>query len=174
MSDGARRRSLEDDVQMNMTPMIDVTFQLLIFFIITLKFKTLESKLHSYLPEDMGLNRTPRPIPELSFELKLRQSRSGSRELLQRDTELFIAGESMGVASSPAALASVLERVDRFQKVLDSEGKIKLDVGRAVPHHVVVSVMSALIEGGHRKLIFTGMKPKTVAQLEKELRQSSR
>ncbi len=38
----------------DMTPMIDVTFLLLIFFMCTLKFKTLEGKLSAFLPKDFG------------------------------------------------------------------------------------------------------------------------
>ncbi len=40
----------------NMTPMIDVIFQLLIFFMCSTKFRVLEGKLSSYLPKDKGLN----------------------------------------------------------------------------------------------------------------------
>ncbi|HKX34846.1 MAG TPA: biopolymer transporter ExbD [Actinomycetota bacterium] len=44
--------------QLEMTPMIDVTFLLLIFFICTIKFKTLEGKLAAFLPKDVGVNKT--------------------------------------------------------------------------------------------------------------------
>jgi len=43
--------------ELEMTPMIDVTFLLLIFFMCTLKFKTLEGKLAAYLPKDVGVNQ---------------------------------------------------------------------------------------------------------------------
>ena len=42
--------------ELEMTPMIDVTFLLLIFFMCTLKFKVLEGKLGPYLPKDVGVN----------------------------------------------------------------------------------------------------------------------
>lgn len=42
----------------NMTPMIDVIFQLLIFFMCATKFRILEGKLTSYLPKDKGLMNT--------------------------------------------------------------------------------------------------------------------
>jgi biopolymer transport protein ExbD len=45
-----------DPVEMDMTPMIDVTFQLIIFFICTIKYKTLEGKLETQLPKDVGVN----------------------------------------------------------------------------------------------------------------------
>lgn len=41
-----------------MTPMIDVIFQLMIFFMCSIHFKSLEGKLYSYLPKDKGMNLT--------------------------------------------------------------------------------------------------------------------
>ena len=45
-----------EEIKMEMTPMIDVTFLLLIFFLCTIKFKLLEGKLAAYLPKDVGVN----------------------------------------------------------------------------------------------------------------------
>jgi biopolymer transport protein ExbD len=51
---------------MEMTPMIDVTFLLLVFFLCTLRFKPLEGKLNAYLPKDTGQAYQPsEPEPEL-------------------------------------------------------------------------------------------------------------
>lgn len=47
------------ETKMDMTPMIDVTFQLIIFFMCNIKFKMLEGKLQTYLPKDVGVNTTP-------------------------------------------------------------------------------------------------------------------
>ena len=54
----ARSNKIEE-TQMEMTPMIDVTFLLLIFFLCTIKFKILEGKIPAYLPKDVGVNTTP-------------------------------------------------------------------------------------------------------------------
>jgi biopolymer transport protein ExbD len=50
------RQLAESECELEMTPMIDVTFLLLIFFVCTLRFKTLEGKLQAYLPKDVGVN----------------------------------------------------------------------------------------------------------------------
>ena len=50
------KKAAEDECQLEMTSMIDVVFLLLIFFLCTLKFKTLEGKLAAYLPKDVGVN----------------------------------------------------------------------------------------------------------------------
>jgi biopolymer transport protein ExbD len=54
-----RRRSPDENRPdaLNMTPMIDVVFQLLIFFMLSMHFKEVEGKLISQMPKDKG----PRP-----------------------------------------------------------------------------------------------------------------
>ena len=49
-----RRKKKFEEISPDMTPMIDVTFLLLIFFIVTLKFKVLEGRLDAALPKDRG------------------------------------------------------------------------------------------------------------------------
>ena len=49
-----RKKKKFKEVKTDMTPMIDVTFLLLIFFIVTLKFKILEGRLDAALPKDRG------------------------------------------------------------------------------------------------------------------------
>ena len=44
-----------EEVRPNLTPMIDIIFQLLIFFVLTAKFIAFEGQLQAYLPKDRGL-----------------------------------------------------------------------------------------------------------------------
>lgn len=61
-----RRKVTEEKPQdLNMTPMIDVVFQLLIFFMLSMHFKEIEGKLLSQLPKDKGLAPTHVLQPEL-------------------------------------------------------------------------------------------------------------
>jgi biopolymer transport protein ExbD len=63
-----KRRKLPEDSKpeaLNMTPMIDVVFQLLIFFMLSMNFKETEGKLVSQLPKDKGLAPTSVTQPEL-------------------------------------------------------------------------------------------------------------
>lgn len=55
----AKKKQEIEDVKLELTPMIDVTFLLLIFFICTMKFKVLEGKLETQLPKDVGVNSNP-------------------------------------------------------------------------------------------------------------------
>jgi biopolymer transport protein ExbD len=64
----ARRRKPPQDAKpepLNMTPMIDIVFQLLIFFMLTMNFKEVEGKLISQLPKDKGLAPSSVTQPEL-------------------------------------------------------------------------------------------------------------
>ncbi|MCP3918270.1 MAG: biopolymer transporter ExbD [bacterium] len=62
-----------EEHEMEMTSMIDVTFLLLIFFMCTLKFKTLEGKLAAYLPKDVGVNQSDaEPIEKVEILLRVK------------------------------------------------------------------------------------------------------
>jgi biopolymer transport protein ExbD len=63
-----KRRKLPEEMKredLNMTPMIDVVFQLLIFFMLSMNFKSVEGKLISQLPKDKGLAPSSVTQPEL-------------------------------------------------------------------------------------------------------------
>ena len=53
------------DSGLNMTPMIDIVFQLILFFLFNLRFKSLDYRIESSLPKDRGLIDSPSPVPEL-------------------------------------------------------------------------------------------------------------
>ena len=61
-----------DDTELNMTPMIDIVFQLIIFFLLSLKFKTIDRRIESMLPKDRGLAPTPTFPPDfLKVKIKV-------------------------------------------------------------------------------------------------------
>ena len=63
-----------DDTEMNMTPMIDIVFQLIIFFLLSLKFKEIDRRIESMLPKDRGLAPTP-TFPEDFLKVKIKAFR---------------------------------------------------------------------------------------------------
>jgi len=75
-----RKRNRPDTSPMkgDMTPMIDVTFQLLIFFMLTIEFKQLEGKLSAYLPKDVGVNQS-QAEPKEKVEIVLRVAAEGTK-----------------------------------------------------------------------------------------------
>jgi len=68
----ARKREKFEPVEAEMTPMIDVTFLLLIFFIVTLKFRTLEGRLDASLPKDKGTKNTKQEdIEQVQIDIRV-------------------------------------------------------------------------------------------------------
>ncbi|MEQ8765851.1 MAG: biopolymer transporter ExbD [Planctomycetota bacterium] len=65
------KEKIQEEVKLEMTPMIDVTFLLLIFFMCLIKFKMLEGKLAAYLPKDVGVNNTPIEEPLEKIDLRI-------------------------------------------------------------------------------------------------------
>ena len=52
------RKLKSEELEINMTPMIDIVFQLLIFFVMTMNFVETEGELRSYLPKNRGQQPT--------------------------------------------------------------------------------------------------------------------
>ena len=61
MAHKKNKRSKGDEVKLEMTPMIDVVFQLLIFFIVTLKQEDILASIQAMRPEPSP-NPTPNPV----------------------------------------------------------------------------------------------------------------
>jgi biopolymer transport protein ExbD len=76
-----RDDKIQDDAEMQMTPMIDIVFQLLIFFLLSAKFIALEGQLSSFLPKERGLDPSTAiiDIVNVTFELFWREDQYGSR-----------------------------------------------------------------------------------------------
>ena len=58
--------------ELNMTPMIDIVFQLILFFLFNLRFKSMDYRIESALPKDRGVEATPQmvePIPSIKISL---------------------------------------------------------------------------------------------------------
>ena len=69
---------VQEEVKPDMTPMIDVVFLMIIFFI-CIDFKVLESKLPAYLPKDKGSN--PNKVePQEQLSIKVYVDKVGTPE----------------------------------------------------------------------------------------------
>jgi len=103
MSNREDRKDAAEKIEIQMTPMIDVTFLLLVFFLCTIKFKLLDGKLCTYLPKDAGVS--VQPLQEellraeismirndgkpLGFSLYLNRKEMNSLEELCRTLEIY-------------------------------------------------------------------------------------
>ena len=148
----------ETEMEMNMTPMIDVTFQLLIFFIVTMKFRLLEKKLHSYLPTDFGTNSSPEIIDEIFITVKLKQplQSEDARPIRQRTTRYFVETEQIEGSSTSDILKQIRAKISKFRSdQKDAKGKIEAALG--VPHRKVVDVLDLFHEAQYEQITFVGL-----------------
>jgi len=80
----------QDDVDMDMTPMIDVAFQLLIFFLLTINFKLQEGNLSSHLPKQGG--KSPSSAAEELSTVKIKLEYDSAQAV----TTLLVDGKQIG------------------------------------------------------------------------------
>ncbi|MHC4262396.1 MAG: ExbD/TolR family protein [Planctomycetota bacterium] len=167
-----RKRKMEEatanNAEMEMTPMIDVTFLLLIFFMCTIKFKTLEGKLSAYLPKDVGVNTTPAE-PKEKVEIKMTVTSEGTKMKATRGgnpTELwdgegrFVFGPDRQISFSIGPrrfndLAGV--RTQLAQTFASSpERPVTIDPRKGIVYEDVVGVLDAAIQAGFEEISFAG------------------
>ncbi|MFT5051173.1 MAG: biopolymer transport protein ExbD [Chlamydiales bacterium] len=149
--------------ELEMTPMIDVTFLLLIFFMCTLKFKTLEGKLAAYLPKDVGVN-TSESEPIEKVEILLQVVTEGNK--LDPYGEPW-AGEGRFVYDSTRViqysvgarktnnLIEISKRIADLHKQ-DDERPATIDARPGIVYGDVVKVLDEAMSAGFTDITFVG------------------
>lgn len=173
MANNALREVANEKCELQMTPMIDVTFLLLIFFMCTLKFKVLEGKLGAYLPKDVGVQAfdTP-PVEKVDIRLdvinpgrKVRYDYKTKAQVPYTDADAaegkrFFYDESRvieyTVGGKPTRdLTEVVRRLKVFKEG-DPEIKATVDARNNVTQKDVVIVLDAAIDAGYDDITFKG------------------
>ena len=140
----------------NLTPMIDVVFLLLIFFIVTMRFKTLDMKIQADLPRDVG------PSPEISrppetVKLVARLDRPGGGV-----ARLKLDGRILGPTDEPATWARLVSLTsDARARVRDNGGDMdivqaEVDAAPLVATAHVIRAIDAFTEAQVAKITFKG------------------
>ena len=164
----------EEKHEMQMTPMIDVTFLLLIFFMCTLKFKTLEGKLSAYLPKDVGVNQQDaEPIEKVEILVRVRNAGTKMKPLPgkefrryeQGDTGRFVYGDDRKLEYSVAnfktddlkKLGKRLQTIYKQRKAANEE-KIPstIDARAGTIYEDITGVLDEAIEAGFKDITFVG------------------
>ena len=145
-----RIRDYPDDVKLSITPLIDVTFLLLVFFMCAMKFKTLERKVAAFLPTDRGQAITVKPFdPEVKISVRL------AREPGEAATGVKLLDEALGTGET--AFTELDRRVAGIAadpRNQDWPGEI--DAAAEVPHHDVVRCLDAFLKAGIGNVRFVG------------------
>ena len=131
-------RKAQDNPQLDMTPMIDVVFELIIFFVVTLVAAQEKDETIELEDGQHGIVLTPEELPPTHMQVDIGLDKGKPRI-------------SMGnIVISPAEITKRVK--DRKKKYQDFPVLIRADF--AVPHKAVAQVMNAVTEGGIWKISF--------------------
>lgn len=141
--------AIKEEVKLSLTPMIDVTFLLLIFFMCNIKFKMLEGKLAAYLPKDKGVTQTDTFLLQEEIRVLLLQEKAKAKFIVWgRRTEGFI----------PADLAKLFTTVrTAYTQMKQSQDKVPsvIQVEEKVKHGDVVACLNQMLRAGLQDITFT-------------------
>jgi biopolymer transport protein ExbD len=145
----ARKKAKIEEVPMELTPMIDVVFLLLIFFIVTIKFKVLEGKLETELPKDVGVNSSP--VDELLEKIEIDIQEDKTRP---HNMKVLVNGRTMG------SFETFRGELLRWKKVADAAGqdpKATLYPGSTINYEQVVKVVDQCLISELTDITFAGV-----------------
>ena len=142
-----KRKGLEPTVApgMDMTPMIDCVFQLLIFFMVAARFKTLEGKLLAYLPKDKGLKNVKVEEQKLPIRVSLYWNDK------TRQCKVYVGMKLSGIADQGG-----IEAAEKRVKEIKATGteKSEIDADPKIPYKYVVDCLNMLIRARMKEISF--------------------
>lgn len=134
MRRGSTRRRVPAAAGLDLTPMVDVVFLLIIFFMVSTTFITLETGLPVDLPQAQSAQAQPSDLPTVT---------------VTRDERVFLAGAEVSVDDLVVLVQEALERT--------GTGTVVLRADESVPHGFVVEVMDLIKRAGAQRIaIATG------------------
>jgi biopolymer transport protein ExbD len=129
-----RPRFTHRDTVLDMTPMVDVVFLLIIFFMVSTTFITLESGLPVDLPQARSAQAQSTEVPTVT---------------VTREQVIFLAGSEVREADLVGALKAQLEASGQSVVVLRAD--------QSVPHGLAVRVLDLIKQAGAQRIsIATG------------------
>ena len=124
MASSSAKEAATEKTKMEMTPMIDVTFLLLIFFLCTIKFKILEGKIPAYLPKDVGVNTTPIDKQLEKIEIHIRRT-----ETVDVDDKMWEWNENqLNVSIGPRACKGLRDFHDIIKRTHETNPEAKATI----------------------------------------------
>lgn len=130
----SRRKRLAANNSIDLTPMVDVAFQLIIFFMVSTTFITLQSGLPVDLPQATTSAVTSSDIPSVT---------------INKDNQIFIGSTPVTLENLEAQLKATLQQTG-FNVVI-------LRADKGVLHGLSVQVMDILRKSGAQRIaIATG------------------
>jgi biopolymer transport protein ExbD len=163
-----------EEAELEMTPMIDVTFLLLIFFMCTIKFKTLEGKLAAYLPKDVGVNASDAE-PKEKIDIYINMIKPGHRVLADyektkqevkwngpTDGEFYLVGHEVKYRVIRDTYDGDKDGIKKIRRKLtdlhraDPERAVTLKPMQGVVYADIIPILDTVIEVGFSDVTFAG------------------
>jgi biopolymer transport protein ExbD len=125
----------DNPVPLNVTPLIDIIFCLIIFFMCSFHFKQLEGKIESWLPKDKGVQGTPLANPVLE-EIRVILA-------VDKDTRVVVRKLGANPMDDDAELGkNILAMHEDFEKLGKKDIPVIIDAMPPVPWKDVINVMN--------------------------------
>jgi biopolymer transport protein ExbD len=154
----------KEELKMDMTPMIDVVFQLIIFFMLNVKYKTLEGRLDAYLPKDVGVNQgAADEIEKVEIVIKVVEvgERRDPKDMNQawsgKGTFEYV-GRNLSYQIGPrktADLGEVRKVVAQLYRE-DPKRKSTIDCRPGTVYADMIPVLDATVDAGFTDITFVG------------------
>lgn len=128
----------KEDVQINLTPLIDVVFLLLIFFMVSTSFKK-ETKVSLELPEANGES-----MDSQTESIEISVSKSG---------EVFVNGNGL----VNREVETIKEAIK--QSSTDNQTPVIISADADAPYQAVITVMDAAGQAGFKNLTLPTQRP---------------
>lgn len=161
------------EAEADLTPMIDVTFLLLIFFVLNLKFKVEEGEIESFLPKDKGqASGTPQiDLAEVRVKL-LWYDLGGSPTTADKGTVILKIGRN--TFNNPGDLDVNMEESPIWERVYSDllgyknnykgggkQGQpVIIDARSQVPYSYVVRALNEVVRAGIKDVTFAAPEKK--------------
>lgn len=129
----------ENPVGINVTALVDIIFCLCLFFMCSLKFRELDGKMESWLPENKG----PKAAANMNMpmdEIRVLISYDKERRQIQR---MFVNRPIVDTPEGDTLLQKLIrEQSQSYRSLGKSDVPVIVDAGPAVPWREVVKVMN--------------------------------
>ncbi|MCZ6601800.1 MAG: biopolymer transporter ExbD [Planctomycetota bacterium] len=169
---GAVKEMMEENkAELSITPMIDVVFLLLIFFLLASRFKASEGDLKAYLPKDRGQGTSTPTIDLYDVRVKLLWYDDQNRPTTDTKTGHVVLKVGKEVIGSRVLEDTVTRRLEPFpdyeelyERLIDFKGSYKgksekglpviIDARKQVPWKHVVFALDACMLAGIKDITF--------------------
>lgn len=144
-----RKAGNDTKVELQMTPMIDVVFQLLVFFLFSFKIVPVEGEIGVNMPP-LAAGAKPRSDDiEITEKVKIKLRSSDDGALIG-----IIVGENE-IGENPSALTQLLRDSVVGPGGKASDAEVEIDGDRRLLYFFVIRVTNAVQRSGIKKINFT-------------------